>query len=399
MSVPPEMFDDDYLYFYSDILGAERSDLDAELIARLLSLAPGMRVLDVPCGEGRISGRLARRGCEVVGVDATDRFLALAREQYPGVSFHLGDIRSLAYEREFDAVVNWFTSFGYFDPDTNDLVLEGFARALRPGGRLLLELHNPWRLMRLLEAGGGTSASVTTRGGGLMADRLTYDETTRLSRTERFIVRDGRVRQLEFSLEQVPAPQLARRLRRAGFSTVRLLGDGGAPFEPDSRRLIAVAEKGDGGAAIGEPGVSLRGIDADNVRAVCDLRLAPGQQRYVAPSAYTLAEAQFYPDAWVRAIYAGDEAVGVLALLADADAHTPRYQLVRLMIAGQHQHRGFGRAALELLVAHVRTLPGARELETSCVPGPAGPIGFYRDFGFEETGRVEHGETILRLEL
>jgi SAM-dependent methyltransferase/RimJ/RimL family protein N-acetyltransferase len=391
------MFDDDYLHFSAEILGAQRSDADAEVVARVLSLTPGMRVLDVPCGEGRISGRIAQRGCEVVGVDATDRFLALAREQYPAVAFHRGDIRSLPYESEFDAVVNWFTSFGYFDPDTNDHVLEGFARALLPGGRLLVELHNPWRLMRLLEAGRGTSASVITRDGDLMADRVTYDDSTRRSRTERFIVRGGHVRELEFSLEQVPAPQLARRLRRAGFSSVRLLGDGGGPFDPDSRRLIAVAQKAEGSLAIEAPRVSLREIDADNVRAVCDLKLAPGQQIYVAPSAYTLAEAQFYPNAWVRAIYADDEPVGVLGLLADTE--TPRYLLVRLMIAAQHQDRGYGRAALELLVEHVRMLPDSGELETSCVPGPGSPIGFYRAFGFEDTGRNEEGETILRLKL
>ena len=79
MSVPEELFDEDYLYFYADVLGAERSDGDAELIARLLDLKPGIRVLDVPCGEGRISGRLAARGCDVVGIDATARFVGLAR--------------------------------------------------------------------------------------------------------------------------------------------------------------------------------------------------------------------------------------------------------------------------------------------------------------------------------
>jgi len=390
------MFDDDYLHFYADILGAQRSDLDAELVARVLSLSSGMRVLDVPCGEGRIAGRLAARGCEVVGVDATEQFVALARAQYPSVAFHHGDIRSLPYESEFDAVVNWFTSFGYFDPDTNDRVLEGFARVLRPGGQLLIELHNPWRLMRLLEAGGGTSASVATVRDGLMADRLTYDEATRRSRTERFIVRDGQLRRLEFVLEQVPGPQLARRLRHAGFATVRLLGDNGSPLHRDSRRLLAVAQKSDGPAPQ-PPRVSLCEVDAGNVGVVCDLKVAPGQEAYIAPSAVTLAQAQFYPNAWVRAIYADDEPVGLLALLVDTD--TPRYFLVRLMIGAQYQARGFGRAALELLVEHVRTLPGASELETSCVPGPGSPIGFYRALGFEETGRVEEGETVLRLPL
>jgi diamine N-acetyltransferase len=78
---------------------------------------------------------------------------------------------------------------------------------------------------------------------------------------------------------------------------------------------------------------------------------------------------------------------------------TPEYWLARLMIAGQHQQRGVGRAALELLAEHVRTLPGARELVTSCVPGHDGPLGFYLGLGFVPTGEVSDGEDVLRLTL
>ena len=243
MSVPPEIFDQDYLYFYADVLGPERSDADAEVVARLLSLRPGMRVLDVPCGEGRIAGRLAHQGCEVVGIDASDRFLELGTERWPAVTFRLGDMRELSFESEFDAVVNWFTSFGYFDRATNDGVLRAFARALRPGGQLLIEFHNPGRLERLVELAGGSSASVMERDGDLVVDRITYDRAEGFSRTERFIVRAGRVRRLEFRLEQIPAPQLVKRLRNAGFEEVRLFGQGGAEFEPEGRRLIALARR------------------------------------------------------------------------------------------------------------------------------------------------------------
>jgi SAM-dependent methyltransferase len=243
MSVPPEVFDDDYLYFYGDILGAEQSDADARVVARLLSLRPGMRVLDVPCGEGRIAGRLARGGCDVVGLDSSERFLELARQQWPAVTFQLGDMRCLAFDSEFDAVINWFSSFGYFDRATNDSVLRTFARALRPGGQLLLELLNPGRLARLIELAGGTGASVMERDGDLVADRITYDRDEGFSCTERFIVRAGRVRKLEFRLEQIPAPQLVERLTDAGFEDVRLFGQGGAAFAPEGRRLIALARR------------------------------------------------------------------------------------------------------------------------------------------------------------
>jgi len=394
MPVPPEMFDDDYLHFYADLFGAQRSDAEADLVARLLSLEPGMRVLDVPCGEGRIAGRLARMGCEVVGIDYTERWIDLARERYPEATFHHGDMRSLAYEDEFDAVVNWFTSFGYFDPPTNDQVLASFARALRPGGCLLLEVHNPWRLQRLLAQTGGTSAYVIDKDGALMADRISYDHETRMSRTERFIVRDGHLRRFEFTLEQVPGPELANRLRRAGFARVQLLGDGGSAFGPDSRRLLAVAHAGE---AIARPRVTLREVDQQNVRDVCDLKVSPAQETHVAPNGVTIAESAYEPNAWLRAIYADDEPVFFFSDTATTEK--PDYWLARLMIAGQHQGRGYGRDAMALLVEHVRTLPGARELGTSCVPDDDGPLDFYRAQGFEQTGDVHAGELVLRLTL
>jgi hypothetical protein len=82
---------------------------------------------------------------------------------------------------------------------------------------------------------------VIERGGDLVVDRVTYDRGGGFSRTDRFIVRNGRVRRVEFRLEQIPAPDLVRRLRTAGFAEVRLFGQAGAEFEPDGRRLIALA--------------------------------------------------------------------------------------------------------------------------------------------------------------
>ena len=73
--------DEDYLYFYfHDEAAADvQSDAEAEQVAGLLELQSGMRVLDCPCGHGRIAERLAERGCEVVGIDRAPRFIELAR--------------------------------------------------------------------------------------------------------------------------------------------------------------------------------------------------------------------------------------------------------------------------------------------------------------------------------
>lgn len=243
VGVPDELFDDDYLHFYESVVSDERSDADVETVARLVSLGDGVRVLDVPCGEGRIAGRLEALGCDVVGVDNNAGFLRLARERHPRVDFREADMRRLDYGESFDVVVNWFTSFGYFDPATNDALLASFARALRPGGHLIVDLYNPARLRRLVELAGGASASMIERGADLMVDRVTIDEEQGRGRADRFLVRDGRVRKVEFSIELVGADALVRRLLAAGFRRVHLFGAGGAPFDPEGPRLIARAER------------------------------------------------------------------------------------------------------------------------------------------------------------
>ena len=107
------LFTDDYLYFFADHL-EERSDAEADLIWRLLGLEPGMEVLDLACGHGRIANRLAGRGCRVTGLDSTELFLDHARrdaaERNVTVEYVHGDMRELPWRDRFDAIFNWFTA-------------------------------------------------------------------------------------------------------------------------------------------------------------------------------------------------------------------------------------------------------------------------------------------------
>jgi diamine N-acetyltransferase len=143
--------------------------------------------------------------------------------------------------------------------------------------------------------------------------------------------------------------------------------------------------------------VTLREISGDNVRAVCDLGLEPGQERFVASAATSIAESHYEPTSWLRAIYADDEPVGLVLLSLDTDK--PEYAVWRLLVAAGHQRQGYGAQAMKQVIEHVRTLPSATELLLSYVPGPGDPSGFYERLGFEETDRVEHGEQAMRLTL
>jgi diamine N-acetyltransferase len=143
--------------------------------------------------------------------------------------------------------------------------------------------------------------------------------------------------------------------------------------------------------------VTLREITGETVRAVCRLEVAPEQRGYVAPNAVSIAQAHFEPKAWFRAVYAGEEPVGFVMLFEDTEK--PEYYLWRFMVAAEHQGKGYGKRALDLVVERARGLPGATELLSSYVRGEHGPQGFYLGYGFEETGEVEEGEHVIRLAL
>ncbi|MBN1660041.1 MAG: GNAT family N-acetyltransferase [Anaerolineae bacterium] len=153
----------------------------------------------------------------------------------------------------------------------------------------------------------------------------------------------------------------------------------------------------------GEPGseaaVSLREITGDTVYQICKLSdtLTAPKKFMVALNAVSIAEAYFEPKAWFRAIYADEVPVGFVMLHDDADEQ--KYFLWRLMIAGPHHGKGFGRRAMEQLIDYVRTRPGATALETSCGQGPGSPEGFYHHIGFERSGKMFDDEVGLILEL
>ncbi|GAB3459571.1 SAM-dependent methyltransferase [Actinophytocola sediminis] len=235
-------FGADYLHFYAEALNDETSDAQTELIATVAGLEPGAEVLDLACGHGRIANRLAARGCAVTGLDASPLFLDRARADAGAlgveVDFRLGDMRELAWTARFDVVVNWFTAFGYFDDDGNRRVLTEVARALRPGGRFVVELnHLPWLLRNF------RPSSVLELDGDLLIDRNTFDPLTNRVSVDRVTIRDGVRRNTRFFTRLYAVAELRALLHTAGFAEVTAFGEGGTPLTMDSRRLIVVATR------------------------------------------------------------------------------------------------------------------------------------------------------------
>ncbi len=121
------------------------SDLGAPVLD-VLAPKPGMRVLDLGCGDGALTEKIAAAGCDVLGVDADEDLLAAAAKR--GLNVQRVDGHELAFEREFDAVFSNAALHWMLEPER---VIAGVARALKPGGRFVGEF-----------GGHGNVAAITT---------------------------------------------------------------------------------------------------------------------------------------------------------------------------------------------------------------------------------------------
>ena len=240
-----DTFDDDYLYFYETFFTPERNAQDADVIIRALALSSGAAILDAPCGHGRISNLLAARGYAVTGLDLTTSFLDRARAEAAtagvDVDYIEGDLRSISWTGRYDAIVNWFTSFGYFDDATNRDVLRRFRAALRPGGRLIIEQLNRDRVVQNVPPDRERVLLVGERGDDLMIDRVRIDELANRTVTERIVVRGGRVRRFTFTVRTFTVPELTAWLLDAGFASVDAYDHHLEPFTLAAERMLVVA--------------------------------------------------------------------------------------------------------------------------------------------------------------
>jgi SAM-dependent methyltransferase len=135
-------FDARYLLEYEPLFSLERDRREIARLIELLGLPAGTRVLDVPCGQGRHAHLLAEAGFDVTGLDYSAHLLARARRRGTGAQLRYvrGDMRRMParWTGRFGAVVNLFTSFGFFaEPADDRRVVREFARVLAPGGVLV----------------------------------------------------------------------------------------------------------------------------------------------------------------------------------------------------------------------------------------------------------------------
>jgi SAM-dependent methyltransferase len=238
------LFDDRYLRLFGPLAPAEVTEQQADGIVTYLGLEPGASVLDLACGYGRVAIPLAGRGLQVTGLDLSEALLGQARaaaeEAGVQVVWHHGDMREIPWTDAFDAVINIFSSFGYFAHEReNRQVLEGVARALKPGGCFLIDLVNrDWRVRQDVER-----HWFDAEGLIVLADPWLDPVAGRSGETWRWL-EAGEWREMDFDVRLYTATELRGLLEASGLRWVTVYGGwNGEPFGPEARRIIALAQK------------------------------------------------------------------------------------------------------------------------------------------------------------
>jgi SAM-dependent methyltransferase len=216
---------------------------DVDFLEKTFDVKPGARLLDVPCGNGRHSIELARRGYVVTGIDLSREFLAAARAELDA-DWRFGDMRALELEGSaFEGAFCFGNSFGYLDHSGVASFLSALAAALKPGSKLVIE------------SGVCAESILPTRvekrwhrlGDLMILSENRYDPWESRLDIDYTFVRDGPIKT---ELETRPASsyvfstaELRRMLEAAGFD-VRALhaGTAGEPYQLGSPRLVIVAQ-------------------------------------------------------------------------------------------------------------------------------------------------------------
>jgi ubiquinone/menaquinone biosynthesis C-methylase UbiE len=124
----------------------EQTEKEVNFVKDALNCPKNAKILDLCCGYGRHTHLLAKSGSyHMTGLDLSHHYLHIARTKFshPQVTYVKGDMRNIPYENYFDAVINLFTSFGFFDRDEeNETVIKQVYKALKPGGMFLLDYEN-----------------------------------------------------------------------------------------------------------------------------------------------------------------------------------------------------------------------------------------------------------------
>lgn len=235
-----------YLIQCGYLLTQERTQAEVDFIEKVLAPRKGAKILDCPCGHGRHSIELARRGYVVTGQDLNGFLLGEAKKAAKrakvSVRWVKGDMREVPFENEFDFAINLFTAFGFLESDEEDQkALVQAAKALKRGGRFELDFINRDFIVRDYC---GKDWQQLSDGSAIITERR-FDHATGRNYDHRVrIWKNGKREEFSLFVRMYTVVELAAMLRKAGLMLQEVYGSYRAePLTFDSPRCILIAQK------------------------------------------------------------------------------------------------------------------------------------------------------------
>jgi cyclopropane fatty-acyl-phospholipid synthase-like methyltransferase len=237
------MFAGLYAKVLPNVFTAEQTLQQAQGVKRLLKLRKGQQVLDIPSGMGRLTVPLAKMGLRMTGVDLQGSYIRRARRhagrEHLDICFLQCDMRRIDFDSRFDAIFNWFGSFGYFSDKDNLEFCRRVLRALKPGGRFLLETMNKtWLLPHFRHRSDDLI-------GGIRIRRAAQWDSGHSRVIDQWTMHDGHApERRRISIRVYDSQEMRHLLKTAGFTDIQLFANLSRDrFTRHSRRMVAVARR------------------------------------------------------------------------------------------------------------------------------------------------------------
>ena len=213
-------FDAEYLRLWEGTEPPEKAEREVAGLWQLLELGSTSRVLDAPCGYGRIARALAARGAEVLGVDYSEVLLSEAERRRGDIPerqlrYLRHDLRVPLGDSGFEAAINIFSSLGYGTEADDLAILTTLRAAVRPGGRVFVETAHRDRLVVFLSH--TDRRGVRLSDGTLLLEEPLFDAVAGRVESKWYWRGPSGSGQKESSLRVYSATELAGLLSRAGL--------------------------------------------------------------------------------------------------------------------------------------------------------------------------------------
>ena len=229
-------FDENYLHLYSH---RDRRDArnQVELIIKTVKLSKQWNILDLGCGDGRYLEIFSQLGYNIFGLDLSETLIRIGKKNQAHLNLIVGDKRDIP--GFFDLILSLFTSFGYFEDDSENFsVFQAVSNSLNPGGLFWLDFLNPAHVKKTL-----VPESVSRPLPGYEVGERRRIEAGRVIK-DISIRANGESRHYHESVRLFERDDLEDMLSRSGLTVIDAFGDySSAPWRPDSPRTLLISRR------------------------------------------------------------------------------------------------------------------------------------------------------------